>query len=658
MQKKIPCARIYINIMNNKLTFIGILTAIFFFLFPFIDTDSLFYGEVNVRYFYIVSFSILLLISLASSILINKRKINLKSRKLLLITAGVLGVYYVSSFLGLDSSRSLNSDIVRSSGVWFLTAAALMSFSLSELLNKKDWNLTKWSIVISSTAFSVLSFFATDETAFGFGNSTFAGSYQMIALLVSMIVFLGYTESKKQKYIVGLMILIQMSSPILLKVSSILDPVSALGLARASSATAILAIFYVVSLIAIKKVSREKFKKVASIWSLLILVSVFSVISLLFVPGSVVQEKYIEVSSKARIIVWDIGIEAFKQNPVIGSGPENFRMVFEHNFNNDLFLKENIGEVWFDRAHNIFVDTLVSVGLVGVVSVLILIFMITRVSYIAHREDNIGVYEMFILGMLPFFHLIQMQTGFDSVASYGILVFVLGYLLWLEKESITSSEEGGKFSKVLVVILIAMAVFMSYEMLYKQYEKQSSLKEIFNGGGTEKQVEYINRALSGDVDFETLRVSSASLMKGFFVSINSVPPGTEKYDNVINSTREQMAAYDKYYVEYIERVPNDYRARMNRVYLLMNQTILGTNRLDEAKAIVEDSYRLSPENPITLVMDGLVSMYEGDFETAKEKVTTGIELNPDILFTNSVLKKIKAREKDFPNIAVVTLTNL
>ena len=122
---------------------------------------------------------------------------------------------------------------------------------------------------------------------------------------------------------------------------------------------------------------------------------------------------------------------AFKERPLLGFGPENFERALQGHFDSRLFQEEYLGEIWFDRAHNIFVDTLVTVGLAGVLAYLVLVGAFVWTVYRAHKQGMVGETEAVILYVLPVAHVLQLQTGFDTIGSFVLLGFLGGYALWL-----------------------------------------------------------------------------------------------------------------------------------------------------------------------------------------------------------------------------------
>jgi len=79
-------------------------------------------------------------------------------------------------------------------------------------------------------------------------------------------------------------------------------------------------------------------------------------------------------TAQTRLMAWNSAYQGFKERPIWGWGYENFYQPFDKYFNPRMY--EDVGSVvWFDRAHNIIFDRLVSGGLLGLLSYLSLLFL-------------------------------------------------------------------------------------------------------------------------------------------------------------------------------------------------------------------------------------------------------------------------------------------
>jgi len=175
----------------------------------------------------------------------------------------VLIFHYLTAFTGVFTAGSLFSDILRSTGVIFLTYLFIFIFILNELLNKRDWVLAKRSTAVSAAVFAVLTFFGLDgigvsgkfltvdlgTSGLSIGNTTFAGAFLLLSLIITLVE-LARSRNTKEKYFFASLALVQLVSPLLLSFDlwtgsvSMSDPVSFLGEARSSSATAWLLVLF------------------------------------------------------------------------------------------------------------------------------------------------------------------------------------------------------------------------------------------------------------------------------------------------------------------------------------------------------------------------------------------------------------------------------
>lgn len=655
----------------------GVLTALFIGVFPFVAYERLFYGSVNAKYFFLLTFVAFLVLWFCYRLYTGKQALSFKGRWLLLLSTLTLGVSYLAGLWGVFPERSFFAELLRSTGLFYLTYIGLLAFVTSEMLQAQDWALVRRIIALSTALFAFLTLLGKqglglsgevgsinlDLVGLTLGNETFAGIYLLLGLAITLIELFRATATRERIMFGGLMLL-QLLSPLLFNTIAFLgapeqlfaDPSTLIGTARASSVAAAFLLTYILGVLALKQWGSARFKTYGYIaWAGAWLLTLGTIIILLFTPGSAVQERYIEESTAARIIVWEAGLEAFQERPLLGWGPENFRFALDHHFDNRLYLDENIGEIWFDRAHNLFVDTLVSVGALGLLLYVLLAVYAVVVATRAVRQNSISEMEGHILGALVAAHVLQLQTGFDTVGTYGLLGIIAGYLLWLERKMNLSVLELSIPWRRTAAALLALAVIgLSVPSLFAEYLQQKALFNIFTTSNTEQHKLYIGRVLAQQSDFEAFRLSSASLVKGILTKL-----GTGQVDRAtLAAYGEELTLYENFLRTYIADHPEDYRTRMNFANVLFLKTILGDNKLAEAKEVIAASYALSPENPLTYVMAALAELYSGNIKEAQTLIEQGIGLNSDIEYTKEIRDRINKQVANFPNITVIPLENL
>ncbi len=652
----------------EKRTWFGVIIGICVAILPFVISQNIFYGADAAKYFFVVGVTSIMVLYFCYLVFSGKHTIQAGARWLVLLGSLSIGVLYLSAFKGVYPAQSLLPDTLRSTGVFFLTYVALFAFIISELFSRADWQFTRRAVVFSGLLFAILTYFG-GEGGFGIGgkfgyinlsqsgltfaNSTFAGSFLVLVLIFALIEFC-LSNKNTERYIYGISALAILFSPVLLHPFdfSLGHPFGILGSARASSATALAFFIYTGGLLGLKKIAKEKLMMV---WSILWVLGIITSLSLLFVSGSVIQQKYIEESGSARILVWEQSYDAFKEKPVFGWGPENMSLALEGHVDSNLYLKENGGEVWFDRAHNVLVDSLVSVGIFGVlVFLLTFVYLLFLIVRSVQKRIIVGI-EGYLLGAFFVAHFLQLQTSFNIAGTYVLCALVFGYILFLERQSVKERVLATVYARAIAGVLTLLVLVASQSLFFGEYARKHALFDIFTTKDPVQQEKLIVRALSEPADFEAIRLSSMSLIKGLLSQIEGDPQEAGK---IVSLGLSQLDLYENAYQAAIEARPNDYRIRMNYAYLLIIETTLGNNKLTEAKQILDYSYKLSPQSPITPTLDSIVELYSGNITGAKEKIEEALNLNSEVPFVQEVQVYLLEQEKNFPNITVIKLQNL
>lgn len=89
-------------------------------------------------------------------------------------------------------------------------------------------------------------------------------------------------------------------------------------------------------------------------------------------PGSRIFDISLKTQSFTnRAVIWKIAYDGFKERPILGWGSENFITVFDKHYNIKHFdLSQGGFGAWYDRAHNLYLDYLISAGILGLLSYL------------------------------------------------------------------------------------------------------------------------------------------------------------------------------------------------------------------------------------------------------------------------------------------------
>ena len=133
---------------------------------------------------------------------------------------------------------------------------------------------------------------------------------------------------------------------------------------------------------------------------------------------------FTDIQNQPRIKIWGMAIEAARERPVLGWGPDTFIVPFAKYYNPTLYGNEP----WFDRTHNVFLEWLVDAGILGFIAFLSIhvaaLYTLWRLW--KKRVISSAVALAFAGGYGAY--LMQNFFVFDSITTYLTLAFALAFL--------------------------------------------------------------------------------------------------------------------------------------------------------------------------------------------------------------------------------------
>jgi len=192
---------------------------------------------------------------------------------------------------------------------------------------------------------------------------------------------------------------------------------------------------------------------VAVLVGLVVLVSGFLAIKdSEFVKNSLVLGRFSsltteEIKTQGRYFIWPMAIEGAKENPLLGWGQENFNYVFQKYYSPEMYKLEP----WFDRAHNIFLDWLISGGILGLLSYLSLYVALLWLIWKPFKDVDeergdksagFSYTEKSILTGLIAAYFFHNLFVFDNLISYILFFSVLAYIHSRSQGKILLSAHG------------------------------------------------------------------------------------------------------------------------------------------------------------------------------------------------------------------------
>ena len=553
---------------------------------------------------------------------ISYKKYRPRWEKVLLALAIFVLALTLSAIFGEDPSRSFWSKFERMTGLvmWLhlLGFAGAMVFSFQK---KETWrNFFILSIAIGAIISLMALLEQAGVKAFDFsnrggstlGNTSFLGSYLLFNVFLA--VYLFFQAKKWPERAVWL-------TMIVLAILATYFSHSRAGVIASLGGLALVCLLYLAFHIPFKKI--RLLGKVVLIISAIV---VLSAVVLLYIPNNPVSNKFVAIATKSRPVNWQMAWQGFLEKPIFGWGSENYYLVFPKYFNPCLYAPECGTEVWFDRTHNIVLDTLVANGLVGLVAYLGLLVTAICLLY-RQRKKDFWAFAVFASLIVAYF--MQNLTVFDMPVSLLMLVFVLGFAGFLglkEREKVVGFLTKNN-KKVWPLLIAAVAFLVCFIWFVIQPAKADS---------------YTLKAISApDIDSrinwaqKTLDASPAGKyqIRDFFGE-RFLLDIQQSYDKIRGQATAEQAV--KRLLDFItqtlqkpiEESPLDYSATLRLAQAYNVYAVFDFSKLDLATQYSEKLLQLSPNNQQSYWTLSQARLYQGKPDEALALAKQAIALEP------------------------------
>jgi O-antigen ligase len=365
--------------------------------------------------------------------------------------------------------------------------------------------------------------------------------------------------------------------------------------------------------------SKNKILKFGSLIPLIlgVVVLIYAIYSVMFVPESFFRkmlEK--EVGSfGGRFYVWQTTKEAFLERPVFGFGPENFEFAFLRHYNPCFGREPCGGDIWYDRAHNVIFDTLVSQGIIGLISYFILLFGPLFILWKKYLKKEVDFWTSSIFTALFSAYFIQNLTVFDMISSYLMFFLSLSFISCLEissekkeiKKTFDKQNEIGIFTFLTLFFIFS---FSFYYFIILPFSSSSAVINFLSSQDFQAKENFLKKALSSPLGKTQIREFLA--------------------EEVLNRTKfSQTEKEKKAYLELLDLIepeleknikenPLDYRSylTLGEVLTLKGATLKNQEILNKAKEILKKAIEISPKNQHAFVLLGQNYFVEGKKEDA------------------------------------------
>jgi O-antigen ligase/tetratricopeptide (TPR) repeat protein len=131
-------------------------------------------------------------------------------------------------------------------------------------------------------------------------------------------------------------------------------------------------------------------------------------------------------SARLRLLVWNAGLEGVWQAPWLGVGLGNFDLVWSRHF--DPLIYHVAGSTSFDRAHNVFVEAMVTTGLLGLIAFIALWVALGWMLVRAWREGDFSGAGAACFGIGFVAYLVYLMFWFEDYSSITTFTVMAGFV--------------------------------------------------------------------------------------------------------------------------------------------------------------------------------------------------------------------------------------
>lgn len=593
------------------------------FFFPFVSPKSLYFmGLVQV-----IFFTWLFLIFYFPQYRPRKNP-------LLIALVLFLIVLTLSSVFGENPSYSFWSKPERMTGLLMLFHLFAFFLVISSVFQKRDWFKIFFLSTCVGLILSFIAFFADNPTMRGgatIGNSSFLGTYLLFNIFLALWLFLSSRN-----------IFLRIYSAV---VSVIMFYAVFSSDARAATYSTLGGLILLLLLYLAFGIQKRYLNILGKVGLAAALITFLIVTIYLFQPDSFIRKEIAErligqdymENIGGRLPVWQESWKGFLERPLLGWGPENFELSFTKYYNPCMGTPECGGDIWYDRAHNIIFDTLVTTGFLGMLSYLGIFVAIFYLLWKNYFRQKIGFWTAGIFSVVLIAYSIQNLTVFDMVSSYLMFFLVLGFVA-----SVTASREMPTpariispkpwFSFVFLILFILTFFYFIIQPLKTSYFTTAALRV---PPASEKRLDLYKEALkSSPLGKYQIRefFGQTTLQVAQSETVKKLPAENFKkeLDFVIEELEKSVAESSLDFRSYLRlgQLYNSYAVLINPM------------KLSEAERILKEAIEISPTNQQGYWSLAQNRLYQERPEEALSLAEKAVALEPNLLQSHLIVVRI------------------
>ncbi len=549
------------------------------------------------------------------------------------------GLYALTSFTGVDFNYSFWGTLERMGGLFsFLHFWVFFIILVSVFRDRKSWEkILKISIFVGflSILFAYGQYFKMGDFFVGWqhgsrligtiGNAALFAGYLLFILFLSIYFLLKSDTNERLRYsraFYGLVLILGI-------------PVLHLTAVRGS----IIAFWFGLFLLGILYLflSKQKRFKPYIIAGLIIILLLVGFVWLnrdkdwLKETGWLNRLTTISLETRTlqtRLWSWYSGWQGFKERPIIGWGPENFVLAHAKHFDARHFTSMGSETIW-DRAHNIVLEILTTMGIIGLLSYLSIFAAVYYLLIKSFKKKRIKLATFAVFGVMLFVYWVHNLFIFDTMANYLVFFLILGYINYICRSGktriVTRIDAEKRPNPILIIVLIVLAIILIYKTnIEPTRANYTCTRAILAGraGNEQMALEKYKQALS----YKTYqgKYEIRHKLATFVVQYNEISQieGRAKQEILNYAIREIKKNIESHPLDY---VPYLYLGRLY-IHLIPEEPGAG----QKAEEAINKALSINNKNPRVWYELGQAHLSQKKYDEAVEMFKYALELNPEV----------------------------
>ncbi|KPJ71605.1 hypothetical protein AMJ50_01175 [Parcubacteria bacterium DG_74_3] len=570
------------------------------YFFPFVGPKSLYFMALVE----IIFFAWLFLLIIAPQ---SRPHLNPVLGSLILF----LIVIIISSIFGVDPLYSFWSKFERMAGILMMLHLLAFFLVISSVFDEKEWRRVLALSLFVGVIVGSIALTTDNPTTRGgatIGNDSFMGTYLIFNLFLALYLIFKDEFRNYSLFCFGIMFI-------------------ALFLSGARAAKLSFlggSIFFLILWLTLSH--KGKLKKVGICLLTLSLLVVIYFGFFAFQSESFVRKQIIErmvgETFGGRYIVWQIAWKGFLERPLLGWGLENFEFAFTTHYDPCFGTPRCGDDVWFDRTHNIIYDTLVTSGVLGMLSYVIIFI---AVFYVLWKNYFRGDFDFWIVGIFTILlisYSVQNLTVFDMVSSYMMFFLVLGFIARMRKREVLEIQfrqiNFGFLILAFVLICATFGLSFSKFVLGPLKTDRYTILAIRNEPFSEERLSFYEKAISSS------SVGKYQIIEFLADSSVEAVSGEIPSEKVIREFEFLAQELEKS----IQQAPLNYRSYLKLGQLYNFYSKFDSSKVQDAERVLERAIELSPKNQQGYWHLVQTRVYQGQYGESVSLAEKAVELEP------------------------------